>query len=368
VFVGDTNSANPLFRAGAEPSEGAALRVTHEAARQLGLADGQIVKGVVDRESGTVRLTTDTGALTLAYQQSAYNPTVIWFRAVQSAYGLILRPLPPKPVSQSASQPASGQEQVHDDSTATVRRLLLTLLNRPSLSTMWSALNPEQTSSNEGLALVQEEYRKLAGGLPRAQDLDIETIRSALAGLSAGISGVMAPSLLRSLWLALLSRRPGDNSSSGQHLEEALKFVQEYLESARVESLLQQEQGRLLARFPLFFADAPPVEVSIAGHGKSRYAGGEGWQLDLEMQLSGKDRLWLNCLFSQDWEVRATAWTTDTQLALRMQQGRPELASNLASFGLQLGSLQVIEGPRPEMPALSLLSSTASDTAGQEQQ
>jgi hypothetical protein len=78
--------------------------------------------------------------------------------------------------------------------------------------------------------------------------------------------------------------------------------------------------------------------------------------------------LWLNCLFSQDWEVRATAWTTDTQLALRMQQGRPELTSNLASFGLQLGSLQVIEGPRPEMPALSLLSSTASDTAGQEQQ
>ena len=66
MFVGDTNSANPLFRAGAEPSEGAALRVTHEAARQLGLADGQIVKGVVDRESGTVRLTTDTGALTLA--------------------------------------------------------------------------------------------------------------------------------------------------------------------------------------------------------------------------------------------------------------------------------------------------------------
>lgn len=353
MFVGDTNSANPLFRVGAEATAGLQLRISNEAARQLDLSDTQVIKGIVDQDTGTIQLKTETGSLVLPYQRSAYSPTVLWFRATRSAYGMILRPLQAKAEVKSTLTPDSGIAYGHGDSSGLVRRLLLTLSNHPSLASIWSSLNPAITQADSGKKYMQEEYRRLLGQLPRAADLDVEAIRSALSGISLAATGVFSPSVLTSLRLALLGKRAaGKFPHDGQGLDEALKPLQEYLESARVESLLSQEQGRIFARFPMFFADAPPVELTIAEQGRSGQEERSGWLLDLEMQLPSGDKLWLNCLFNPDWEVKATAWTTDQQLASEMKHGLAELKNNLASFGLQLASLQIIEGVRSRVPTL----------------
>jgi hypothetical protein len=348
VFVGDTNSANPLFRAGSEVGESGQLRISNEAARQLGLADQQVVKGLLDRESGTIRLSTDTASMAFYYRQSAYNPVMIWFRVSQSAYGAVLRPLPHEDsTTTERSRSSSSPPTASESSAGLSRQLLLMLASRPSLATIWSQLYA-QGHPDPQRQMLQQEFMRLRELLPRAADLDVAAIRTALTGMSASAPGAAAPGLLKALWQSLSGRRqPGPDARNILDLSEVLQPLQEYLDSARIESLLNQEQGRLVARFPLFFADAPPVEISLTGQGNARHEGGAGWRLDLEMLLPDGAQLWLNCLFDSSWDVQATAWTTNQQLAIDMRRNARELQNNLASFGLQLRSLQVVPEARP---------------------
>ncbi len=89
------------------------------------------------------------------------------------------------------------------------------------------------------------------------------------------------------------------------------------------------------------------MEISLTGQGKGHREDGSGWRLDLEMLLLGDQRLWLNCLFDSAWDVQATAWTDNPDLARDLRDNVGELRHNLASFGLELRSLQVVDQPRP---------------------
>ncbi len=349
VFVGDTNSANPLFRVGGEGGPVALLRISNEAARQLGLDDQQVVKGLIDSRSGTIRLSTDSASLAFNYRPSAYAPAVIWFRVSQSAYGVTLRPLPSHQSTDSARPTSSASLPVSGDAIADLsRRLVLTMASRPSLASIWSLLDSQRQPASQAHQILRQEYQRVQQQLPQVADLDLDAIRSAFTAMTAVAGSGTAPSLLKILWQALMNRRQVAHSSlDSTNLSELIKPLQEYQDSARLESLLNQDQGRLVTRFPLFFADAPPVEISLTGQGKGHREDGSGWRLDLEMLLLGDQRLWLNCLFDSAWDVQATAWTDNPDLARDLRDNVGELRHNLASFGLELRSLQVVDQPRP---------------------
>ena len=380
--------SNPLLL------EGAQLPISSPIAKALDLRDGQIVQASLRLSGGQPELVLKGRIIQAPPQMIAQlNPT-LWLKVVQNAQGgwsLQTTPAPSQasaaqgtamvssttaaaptaPLQVSASPPPSVYSKMANllfrppgtSELAQVFRpgnldALIKTLARPDLQAQWrniqlsmAQIRPESISSALANALGAEVW--LARGLnPAPTDPRqfirrlIQAMQSPEKGTLMGASASQADVTVGGDMDSNNARDVAPSSISFSQLHQAV----EELESAQVQAVQAQSQGEVLFRMTLPFVDADPVELEFRRESRSP----DQLPLFIVNVHSRIDKLgdvWLKTQIEGSQQIDLTMWAENTQVIAIARQRQTELREQLRVAGLNMRSLNIIEGARPASPS-----------------
>ena len=154
---------------------------------------------------------------------------------------------------------------------------------------------------------------------------------------------------IRRLLQRLLDRLIGVDPNAFADEIAALDSVIDYLDIAKIEFLLRQEQRDLAMRFMLLFTDRSPAEVTIESKEQQRDGKQRNiWSVEVKLSFSEEDNVWGRVELLAPRLLAVTVWLSNQEQARLASQHVRELRSNLEEFGLDVARCQVIHGAKPE--------------------
>lgn len=325
--------------------------------RQLGLADGQVVRPTSEVRNERLVLVLD-GRLVEWPVSAQARPAVLpvaWQVRLLANGSAQLLPLPMRDGSASAAAAAQPLAAALTGGVLAGERVpdrIARLLVRPSGWGAWIALlaGPPRSSATAGSASAVIPGLRL----PSLGLLDAHTLREAI-----GRSGLFAESALASasqaliagdvkLALQALGRRLGAATAAGTQVSEAVDDI----EAAQLQSLASRVDGGLSLSLVLGFRDAAPVALKFVqdAPGEGRQAGDDrrGWSVDIHTRSERWGPLWLHTRIEVDERVSLVMWAEREDLCAAARGDSNRLAEILAEQGLRLERFQVIFGPRAD--------------------
>lgn len=332
------DQTNPALRPTLLTADTTALRLAEPQARELGLRDGQVVKGLVEANGESLKLVLNGLAFELPAASSLARGDSPLFRAVQSPGGWLLKPLPIPSSLSAAPGLAPG----------TVSAMTAMLL-RPLEATGWMQLLSESGLA-KALAKTPEffAWRKSRPSMAR---LGAAELREAVAG-----SGLFAESALaqgrapaaHDLKLALQSLLKATAGDPLLHepVDRALKDI----ESSQLQAVQAQSQRELLLNLVIPFADANPVRLSFSRPAPSREEPDPPFTVSVHTRNEHLGEVWLKTAVSGENKIDMTMWAAQQEVATAAHQNAHALAHELENAGLEMNSFVIYNGPRPSAP------------------
>ena len=332
------DQTNPALRPTLLTADTTALRLAEPQARELGLRDGQVVKGLVEANGQSLKLVLNGLAFELPAASSLARGDSPLFRAVQSPGGWLLKPLPIPSGLSAAPGLAPG----------TVSAMTAMLL-RPLEATGWM-----QLLSDSGLAKAlakTPEFFAWRKSRPSMARLGAAELREAVAG-----SGLFAESALaqgrapaaHDLKLALQSLLKATAGDPLLHepVDRALKDI----ESSQLQAVQAQSQRELLLNLVIPFADANPVRLSFSRPAPSREEPDPPFTVSVHTRNEHLGEVWLKTAVSGQNKIDMTMWAAQQEVATAAHQNAHALAHELENAGLEMNSFVIYNSPRPSAP------------------
>ena len=332
------DQTNPALRPTLLTADTTALRLAEPQARELGLRDGQVVKGLVAADGESLKLVLNGLAFELPAASSLARGDSPLFRVVQSPGGWLLKPLPIPGGLGAAPGLAPG----------TVSAMTAMLL-RPLEATGWMQLLSE-SGLTRALAKTPEffAWRKSRPSMAR---LGAAELREAVAG-----SGLFAESALaqgrapaaHDLKLALQSLLKATAGDPLLHepVDRALKDI----ESSQLQAVQAQSQRELLLNLVIPFADANPVRLSFSRPAPSREEPDPPFTVSVHTRNEHLGEVWLKTAVSGQNKIDMTMWAAQQEVATAAHQNAHALAHELENAGLEMNSFVIYNSPRPSAP------------------
>ena len=332
------DQTNPALRPTLLTADTTALRLAEPQARELGLRDGQVVKGLVEANGESLKLVLNGLAFELPAASSLARGDSPLFRAVQSPGGWLLKPLPIPNGLSAAPGLAPG-------TVSTMTAMLL----RPLEATGWM-----QLLSDSGLAKAlakTPEFFAWRKSRPSMARLGAAELREAVAG-----SGLFAESALtqgrapaaHDLKLALQSllKATAGDPLLNEPVDRALKDI----ESSQLQAVQAQSQRELLLNLVIPFADANPVRLSFSRPAPSREEPDPPFTVSVHTRNEHLGEVWLKTAVSGQNKIDMTMWAAQPEVATAAHQNAHALAHELENAGLEMNSFVIYNGPRPNTP------------------
>lgn len=312
-----------------------AAKLSEQMARQLGLRDNQIVRGVIESRGDLMKLILNNREIDWTGSRRFRAGDKLDLRVVMTDRGANLVPVTLSSDSES-SQVVLSERLLQLFYRPRQEAALIGLFNPKSLALLLSKTGSASLGKTLGPLLnsmgsltpaaVKRALRdsglftenRLAKKLPLKQDIK-----------------VFLRNLLRAAALQNQTQQVSD-----------IQGAIDQLESRQLESLQAQSNRELSYSFLLPFADAEPVDVKF-----SRAAGATpeaaAWIIDLytDSQLLGQ--LWLKTRVSSAGQLDMMVWVERQQSAQLARSAMAELKYELEAFGLQLAEFKVLNSPRP---------------------
>jgi len=329
-LINFTVRPTPIFLEGS-----ASIQLTQQAARDLGLKDGQVVQGVIAARGDLLKLLVNNQELDWPASGRFNAGDKLDFRVEQSIFGRALVPLG-RPVARAAAQPLSPR--------------LLSLMHRPAQPSMLTGLFKPGGLDAVVAQLGAHEQPLLASLMLSTTKLSPQEIRRGLlnsglfgeARIAAGIP-VQGPDIKQLLRLLIRSIPP--QGAAAAELDSAIDEV----ESKQLDSLQAQQSRELNYSFVLPFADANPVEMELYREPAKGVDGAEEWVINLHTESPSLGKLWLKTTLKSASAIEMIMWAPYGNVAQRAQASVSELESELQRFGLALQKLEVLSAPRPAL-------------------
>ena len=321
------------------------VRMTDPVARDLGLRDGEIIKGAVK---------TDGDALTLILKglpielpaghglQAGDTPT---FRVFQSPEGLLLQPLraptaaqlPLAPIPTAMATPLAGSNLMalllHPNGLAALTQLMssglldraLSALNAPELTTAMRQVRPSMSR------LTSTGLRKAVAG----SGLWTEASLTQSTGPAANDTKLLLLNLLK-------------NSAGDPDIKGALGRGLEDIESAQLQAVQAQTNRELLLNMVIPFSDANPVRLSFHRPAPSKEQPDPPYTVNLHSHNDFLGEIWLKTAITDKTQVSMTMWARLPEVATAASKGSRALAMELERAGLKMNSFVVYNGSRQD--------------------
>ena len=363
-MISGAETASLSLRPGMPLVDGRLPTVQAQAAAALGLSDGQVVQATVDDQSGAIRLQwqqAQQGRMIELQREAVQGlrlpsgDTALFRVQFLPSGAILLRPVP----SGGSARPGVGvgprDEMPAARGTSTGAPRLPSLLARPPATVALNTLLQPQTLIDLARSLSSSD----------AQNAMAEWLR-ARPPMGQLTGERLARFLARSGWVteAMLAR---GEPPEGLDLKSALRQVLETeprhpqagsiaqaideIEAQQVHTAVQQTGQEWTLSLMLPFADASPVSLRISreppGSRDTADPKGRAYYVQMHTQSQQLGELWLQSVH-RDQQVELTVWAAREDTAARAQAMASHLRGDLADAGLEVNSLQVIHGARPQ--------------------
>ena len=344
------------------------LRLNSAEVREYALNPGQTVRGIVADDGRSVTLFFPNQPRRFRGDYRDLKNQSLDFSVARSAYGVTIKPIEERMTLTTAALARAAALQAQTPKQPVNLQALAALASNPELTDV-----PVLASAAGNTGFV-DLIRKLVPDSPRGL---IPQLIASSSTLDAGkirqfmlANGFIPPSVgkaefgdpreldIRRLLQRLLDRLIGVDPNAFADEIAALDSVIDYLDIAKIEFLLRQEQRDLAMRFMLLFTDRPPAEVTIERKeqqrdGKQRNV----WSVEVKLSFSEEDNVWGRVELLAPRLLAVTVWLSDEEQARLASQHVRELRGNLEEFGLDVARCQVIHGAKPEREKPSTLKS-----------
>ena len=318
----------PIFLEGT-----ASLRIDQPGPRELGLANFQIVKGLVSIDRGQLFINLAGVAQPLLAPDlfRRYAGQSIFFRVQVTPDGAtILRPVPaaaatPTPPTTAAATLATTQL------SGTPASVLQQLMSPDSIRAMPASL----AAAFAGMGLILSPAMSIEAQIARARELLVRGGVLQLPPVEGGAREAALPSLLMRL----------------------LGFGTDQATKERARGLLteidnRQDRAAAALRSDVINADilawlnGAPVELNLQRGPRGNPPGNPTWIINFYTQFAENSDVWLRVEHAPANRVSIDAWFTDPTVFTRARDSRAELFAEVAEFGLQLEHFAVFNQAR----------------------
>ena len=336
------------------------LRLNSAEVREYALNPGQTVRGIVADDGRSVTLFFPNQPRRFRGDYQDLKNQSLDFSVARSAYGVTIKPIEERmTLTTAALARAVALQQAQTPKQPVNLQALAALASNPELTDV-----PVLASAAGNTGFV-DLIRKLVPDSPRrlipqliasSSTLDAGKIRQFMLA-----NGFIPPSVgkaefgdpreldIRRLLQRLLDRLIGVDPNAFADEIAALDSVIDYLDIAKIEFLLRQEQRDLAMRFMLLFTDRPPAEVTIERKEQQRDGKQRNiWSVEVKLSFSEEDNVWGRVELLAPRLLAVTVWLSNQEQARLASQHVRELRSNLEEFGLDVARCQVIHGAKPE--------------------
>lgn len=325
-----TARPTPIFLEGS-----AAIQLTQQAAKDLGLKDGQIVQGVIAARGDLLKLLINNRELEWPGSSRFKPGDKLDFRVDSSIFGRSLVPIRGLTTAPGNTPPAIPSPA------------LLQLMHRPDQPSVLAGLF--KSGGIEALAAQLGGSEQLRASLM----LSMAKLSPMLVKRGLSNSGLFGEQLLargvvrqapdlKQLLRSLLRNVPLQ-SAIGADLKGAIEEV----ESKQLESLQAQQSRELSYSFVLPFMDANAVEIELYREASNSAAEDQEWIINLHTESPSLGELWLKTTLQSAASIHMVMWAPRVDVADRARDAASELQSELQRFGLTLEKLDVLNARRP---------------------
>ena len=318
----------PIFLEGT-----ASLRIDQPGPRELGLANFQIVKGLVSIDRGQLFINLAGVAQPLLAPDlfRRYAGQSIFFRVQLTPDGAtILRPVPAAAATHTPPTTAAATLATTQLS-GTPASILKQLMNPDSIR----AMPPSLAAAFAGMGLILSPAMSIEAQIARARELLIRGGVLQLPPVEGGAREAALPSLLMRL----------------------LGFGTDQATKERARGLLteidnRQDRAAAALRSDVINADilawlnGAPVELNLQRGPKSNPPGSPTWIINFYTQFAENSDVWLRVEHAPANSVSLDAWLTDPTVFARARDSRAELFAEVADFGLQLERFAIFNHAR----------------------
>ena len=330
-----TARPTPIFLEGS-----AAIQLTQQAAKDLGLKDGQIVQGVIAARGDLLKLLINNKELEWPGSSRFKLGDKLEFRVDSSIFGRSLVPLRGLATTPGNTPPAIPSPA------------LLQLMHRPDQPSVLAGLF--KSGGLEALVAQLGGSEQLRASLMLSMaKLSMEKLSPMLVKRSLRNSGLFGEQLLASgvvrqgpdikQLLRSLLRNVPLQSAIGAELKGAIDEV----ESKQLESLQAQQSREQSYSFVLPFMDANAVEIELYREASNSAAEDQEWIINLHTESPSLGELWLKTTLQSAASIQMVMWAPRVDVADRAREAASELQYELQRFGLTLEKLDVLNARRP---------------------
>ena len=340
-----------------------AVRVSEQMAKNLGLRDNQIIRGVIENRNGLLKLMFNNEEFEWSASKNFKPGDKIDFRYESSVYGRSLRAISQAPTPGISSAPLSstvlsstalsstGLASTGASSLTGTSPRLLSLLYRPDQPSMLS-----QLFKPGGLELLLSQVAHLPAQSGLGQ------LRQSMGGLSGDAvkNALLNSGLFGEFLLGSQSPQRTDlkqllrNLLRNMPLQSAVGNIQmaiDEIESRQIESLQAQQNREISYHFVLPFGDSNPVEVHLERRASSPEQEESDWVINLHTDSEVLGELWLKTTLKDTASLEMIMWVQRPHVAAMARTATLELEQELKAFGLQLTKLSVLNATRPTLDA-----------------
>lgn len=333
--------ANPIFL------EGKLLPLKAEVAQSLNLRDGQVIHANLQARADPPMLLLRGLNLPMPPGNWRLPDGPMWVQVRQTEQGWSLQPttVPAQDadptqalisrLNQLLFRPAAQADTSQLLQSGILPRLLQAL-QRQELTQLWGRWQQNMSQMSAGMLA-----RAVAGALGN----EVWLARGAGAG-----SGVTDPRQLLRRLLQVLRELPDEEVESlGLDLGEAIRDIGaslDNLQSHQVQAAQAQAQHEMLLNLVIPFSDADPLELEFRRPARQ---GSERMPLTVNMHTRSQDlgELWLRTQLTGLQDLDLTMWALRAEVADMAREHSPNLTRLLTDAGLNMKSLQIVHGARP---------------------
>ena len=326
----------------------AAVRVSEQVAKGMGLRDNQIVRGIIEDRGGLLKLVLNNREFDWKASKRFSSGDQIDFRYQKTANGRVLQPLAhaPAPTLQSSILYQSAGLESHR---------IMGLLYRPEqASSMAKFFAPSILGRLLSEAKAIPANIRLDQLVYMLSKISPEMVRSALVNSGLFTEYALGHQLPVRSDLKQILRSLLRNNSLQKSESELINSAVDEIESRQLEGLIAQQNKEVSYHFVIPFFDADPVEIHFERGRATSLQDEDDWVINLHTKSSDLGEIWSKSTIKASSEIEMIFWAIDEKVVQLAGLGRTKLADLLNEFGLSLTKFSALNAPRPNLdPTLS---------------
>jgi hypothetical protein len=331
--------SSPIFLEGV-----VAIKISEQMAKQLGLRDNQVVRGVIESRGDLLKLILNNKEIDWIGSRRYRLGDRVDFRVSITDQGRSLQPitLPTIPSTVLPTHLAATE--------APLSERLLQLLYRPhQASVLRQLFRPASLKTMLPLASSGSHPQLIGQLLSSMNSVSPHAVKNALlnSGLFTESQLAKKQFIKQDIKLFLRNLLRVAAVQSQPHIMTEIEQAIDQIESRQLETLQSQQNREISYSFTLPFSDAEPVDIEFK---RGRYPDkdeADEWIINLYTDSPSLGQVWLKATLTDESKLAMIMWAESQHCAELARKASSELEYELQAFGLQLSQLQILNTSRP---------------------